>query len=116
MRQIKEAQRKTSSLRRGQKFATIVLKGKFFDTKFISNLISIIEKENVEFRAVDFKVNQNADSQATIQLFAENADDMDNAKDKIEIEAASKDVEILEGSGPAYDEEVPSQDMHQDSF
>ena len=39
---------------------------------------------------------------------------MDNAKDKIESEAAKKGVEVLEGSGPAYDDEVPSQEMHQD--
>lgn len=115
MKQIKEAQKKTSSLRRGHRFATVVFNGHLFDTKFFNNLIDILEENSIDFRVIEWEVgNQSSSaSQVTLQLFAKNAESMDKAKDKIEHLAAQKKVEIFEGTGPAFEENVPKT-IHQD--
>lgn len=46
-------------------------------------------------------------------MFAKNAESMDKAKEKIEKEAEKKKVEIFEGTGPAFEENVPKM-IHQD--
>ncbi len=38
-----------------------------------------------------------------MQLFAQDAESMDSAKEKIEKEASTKKIEIYEGTGPAFD-------------
>ena len=105
MMHVKEAQKKTSSLRRGYRFATVVFNGHLFDTKFFNFLIDVLEENNIDFRVIEWEVGNSASagSQVTLQLFAKTAEDMDKAKDKIEHEAEKKKVEIFEGTGPAFE-------------
>ncbi len=56
MQHVKEAERKTSSLRRGIKFATIVFNGHLFDTKFFNNAIDIFEQSKIDFRVIEWLV------------------------------------------------------------
>lgn len=90
MAHIKEAEKKTSSLRRGHRFATIVFQGHLFDTRFFNFLIDVLEKHKIDFRVVEWEVGNSSQkhSQVTLQLFAQDADSMDIAKDMIENEAA----------------------------
>lgn len=108
MQHVKELERKTSSLRRGMRFATVVFSGHLFDTKFFNQTIDILESLQIDFRVVDWQVGCKAQntSQVTMQLFAKDAETLDKAKEKIEKEAALKKVEINEGSGPAFDADV----------
>jgi hypothetical protein len=41
-----------------------------------------------------------------MQLFAKDHETMDKAKEMIENEAHQKDIEIMEGAGPAFEEDV----------
>lgn len=72
MSKVKEAERKTSSLRRGMRFATVVFQGHLFDTKFFNKLIDILEENGIDFRVVEWEVGNQAakSSQVTLQLFA----------------------------------------------
>ena len=54
-----EARRKTSSLRRGIRFATIVMNGHLFDTKFFNIFINILENNNVDFRVIEWRIGRN---------------------------------------------------------
>jgi hypothetical protein len=56
MNKVKEAERKTSSLRRGMKFATVVFQGHLFDTKFFNKLIDILEENTIDFRVIEWEV------------------------------------------------------------
>jgi ACT domain-containing protein len=108
MQHVKELERKTSSLKRGMRFATVVFSGHLFDTKFFNSAIDILESLHIDFRVVDWQVGckvQNS-SQVTMQLFAKDAECLDQAKEKIEKEAALKKIEINEGSGPAFDANI----------
>ena len=105
MQHVLEAERKTSSLKRGMRFATVVLSGHLFDTKFFNTTIDILEAHKIDFRVTEWQVGnkvQNS-SQVTIQLFAQDSLSMDQAKEKIEKEAVLKKIEITEGTGPAFD-------------
>ena len=72
MMHVKEAERKTSSLRRGMRFATVVFIGHLFDTKFFNTAINILEQAKIDFRVIEWEVGNNAikSSQVTLQLFA----------------------------------------------
>ena len=72
MQHIKEAERKTSSLRRGMRFATVVLVGHLFDTKFFNFAIDILETKKIDFRVIEWEVSSvtSKPSQVTMQLFA----------------------------------------------
>ena len=56
MQHVKEAERKTSSLRRGMRFATVVFAGHLFDTKFFNFAINILEDNHIDFRVVEWQV------------------------------------------------------------
>lgn len=56
MKQVKEAERKTSSLRRGMRFATVVFQGHLFDTRFFNKLIDLLEEATIDFRVVEWEV------------------------------------------------------------
>jgi len=56
MKQVKEAEAKTSSLKRGMRFATVVFQGHLFDTKFFNFLINILEEHKIDFRAIEWEV------------------------------------------------------------
>ena len=108
MQHVKEAERKTSSLKRGMRFATVVFNGHLFDTKFFNSAIDILEAAHIDFRVVDWQVGckvQNT-SQVTMQLMAQDPETMDQAKERIEKEAALKKVQITEGTGPAFDAQI----------
>jgi len=106
MTHVQEAERKTSSLRRGIRFATVIFNGHLFDTKFFNTAIDIFERCNIDFRVVEWLVgtkNQNT-SQVTMQLMAQEAQALDEAKGMIEKEAVAKGVIVSEAeSGPAFD-------------
>jgi alpha-aminoadipic semialdehyde synthase len=114
MAHVKEAERKTSSLRRGYRFATIVVQGHLFDTKFFNFLIDVLESEKIDFRVVAWEVGNTSSklSQVTLQLFAQDAEAMDNCKEKIETEAQKHKVSIFEGTGPDFEDEVPKTIRH----
>lgn len=59
MKNIKEAERKTSSLRRGMRFATVVIIGHLFDTKFFNIAINILEEHKIDFRVIEWEVGKN---------------------------------------------------------
>jgi hypothetical protein len=108
MQHVKEAERKTSSLKRGMRFATVVFAGHLFDTKFFNSAIDILEQAHIDFRVVDWQVGCKVlnTSQVTMQLMAQDAESMDQAKEKIEAEAALKKISITEGTGPAFDANI----------
>lgn len=105
MQHVKEAERKTSSLKRGMRFATVVFRGHLFDTKFFNNAIDVFEELKIDFRVVEWQVGTHAKntSQVTMQLMAQEAGPMDAAKERIEKVAEQKGVTISEGHGPAFD-------------
>ena len=108
MQHVREAERKTSSLRRGMKFATVVFSGHLFDTKFFNTAIDIFERNKIDFRVIEWQVGckvQNT-SQVSMQLMAQDAESMDKAKESIEKEAKLKKVEVNEGTGPAFDANI----------
>ena len=108
MQHVKEAERKNSSLRRGMRFATVVILGHLFDTKFFNTAINILEEHKIDFRVIEWEIGSNTEkpSQVTMQLFAQDAETMDKVKEKIEEEAKTKKIQIYEGTGPAFDVDV----------
>ncbi len=56
MQHVREAERKTSSLQRGMRFATVVFNGHLFDTKFFNQAINILEDEHIDFRVTEWSV------------------------------------------------------------
>ncbi len=58
MQHIKDAERKTSSLRRGMRFATVVIVGHLFDTKFFNTAINILEEFKIDFRVIEWEVGK----------------------------------------------------------
>jgi hypothetical protein len=109
MQHVKESERKTSSLRRGLKFATVVFNGHLFDTKFFNSAIDIFEACKIDFRVIEWLVgtkSQNS-SQVTMQIMAQDTESMDTAKTMIEKEASEKNITVTEAeSGPAFDAAV----------
>lgn len=87
------------------RFATVVIVGHLFDTKFFNTAINILEKWNIDFRVIEWEIGSVTSklSQVSMQLFAQDAKTMDSAKEEIEREALLKKVEIYEGTGPAFD-------------
>lgn len=68
MAHIKEAEKKTSSLRRGHKFATVVFQGHLFDTKFFNFLIDVLENNHIDFRVVEWEVANNSLKSSQVTL------------------------------------------------
>ena len=58
MDHIKEAIRRTSSMRRGMRFATVVIIGHLFDTKFFNTAINILEDNNIDFRVIEWEIGR----------------------------------------------------------
>lgn len=54
--QMQESLTRSSSIRRGMSFATIVLTGHLFDTKFFNKCIDILEKNEINFRVIEWEV------------------------------------------------------------
>ena len=105
MQHVLEAERKTSSLRRGIRFATVVFNGHLFDTKFFNRTIDIFEELKIDFRVVEWQIGTHVlnTSQVTMQLMAQEAKTMDLAKERIEKIAKEDNIVINEGHGPAFD-------------
>ena len=84
-----------------------------FDTKFFNKLIDILEENKIDFRVVEWEVgNQSAkSSQVTLQLFAQDTESMDRSKETIEKLAAIHKIEIFEGTGPAFENQI-TKDIH----
>ena len=80
---------KSSSLRRGMSFSTLVLTGHLFDTLFFNQVINILEKNKMDFRVIEIEVGNISQktSTATLQIVAKNHSMMDKAMDEIEKEA-----------------------------
>ena len=108
MQHVLEAERKTSGLKRGMRFATVVFNGHLFDTKFFNTAINILEDHHIDFRVIEWLVGTKVknSSQVSMQLFAQDAETLDKAKEKIEKEANLKKVTISEGTGPAFDAQI----------
>ena len=108
MQHVHEAERKTSSLRRGMRFATLVFTGHLFDTKFFNTAIDILEENKIDFRVIDWKVGLKVDhsSEIAMQLMAPDPESMDKAKECIEREAKKRNVVVSEGAGPAFDAKI----------
>ena len=81
-------QRKTSTMRRGVKFATIVLQGDLFDTLAFNNVLNLFEKHGLNFRVIEWEVGNKVsqESSVALQVMAENEEMMDKAKDEVEAE------------------------------
>jgi len=60
MQHVLEVERKTSSLRRGIRFATVVFNGHLFDTKFFNDAIDVFEELKIDFRVVEWQVGTHA--------------------------------------------------------
>ena len=90
------------------RFATVVIVGHLFDTKFFNTAINILEKWNIDFRVIEWEIGNVTSklSQVSMQLFAQEAKILDLAKEEIEKEAKLKKVEIYEGQGPAFDANI----------
>ena len=56
MKKVEGEGRKTSSMKRGSRFATVLYSGHLFDTKFINTVIEILTELQIEFRVVDWQV------------------------------------------------------------
>jgi hypothetical protein len=113
MKKVSESSRKTSTVRRGTKFSTIVIEGHLFDTKFFNICINILEEHGIEFRVIEWDVGHtiNKNSAVTLQVFAQESTIMDTALDLIEEIAHKNNVHIYEGKGP--DVEALVQDIGQ---
>lgn len=68
MQHVKEAERKNSSLRRGMRFATVVLLGHLFDTKFFNIAIDIFESHKIDFRVVEWEIGSNTSKPSQVIL------------------------------------------------
>jgi hypothetical protein len=68
MKSIKEAERKTSTLRRGMRFATLVMQGHLFDTNFFNICINIMERNDLDFRIIEWEVGNTAINSSTVSL------------------------------------------------
>ncbi len=114
-KRIQDYQRKPSSIRRGMSFATLVLSGNLFSTRFFNNIIEAFSKYDISFRIIEWEVGNTSLKQAsvTVQIVAKDHVTMDRLMDEIEDEAAKHNVEINEGTGPQYENELPKM-IHQD--
>lgn len=68
MTKVKEAEGKTSSLRRGLKFQTVVFQGHLFDTKFFNQLIDTLENHKVDFRVVEWEIGTSTQKVSQVTL------------------------------------------------
>jgi hypothetical protein len=59
MKAVKDAERKKSSFKRGIRFATVVLKGHLFDTKFFNFAINVLENLGIDFRVIEWELGKN---------------------------------------------------------
>jgi hypothetical protein len=56
MDRMQENLKKSSSIRRGLSFATIVLNGHLFDTQFFNKAIDILTKNELDFRVIELEI------------------------------------------------------------
>lgn len=84
---IDEMARKTSTLRRGVRFSTVVFTGNLFDTFSFNEILNIFEKNGVQFRIVEWEVGNTTDKESTvcIQVVAESEEALDKAKEEVEV-------------------------------
>ena len=103
-----EMSRKTSTMRRGMKFATVVLQGNLFDTLAFNNVLNILEKHGLNFRIIEWEVGttEAKESGVALQVVAENEESMDKAKDEVEAECEKHKISIHEGTGPDYEKSI----------
>lgn len=54
------------------RFATVVIVGHLFDTKFFNTAINILEARKIDFRVIEWEIGSitTKPSQVTMQLFA----------------------------------------------
>lgn len=56
MQKIHDFQRKPSSIRRGMSFATLVISGNLFATRFFNNCVEILTRNDMNFRVIEWEV------------------------------------------------------------
>lgn len=111
MKHVNETERKTSSMIRGIRFATVVFNGHLFDTKFFNTAIDIFEEHKIDFRVIEWKVGIKVDhtTEIAMQLMAPDPESMEKAMVCIEREAKTRNVVVSEGAGPAFDAKIQEQ-------
>jgi hypothetical protein len=45
-------------MRRGMRFATVVMIGHLFDTKFFNTAINVLEESNIDFRVIEWEIGR----------------------------------------------------------
>lgn len=113
---LKESVRKTSTLRRGMRFTTVVFTGHLFDTQFFNRIVEILNEFDLDFRIIEWEVGNSSTSPSTVtvQIVAQNPESMDKAIDLVEKECEKHNVKVYEGSGPGYEDIMPKL-IHQES-
>lgn len=108
MKVIEGMTSKLSPIKRGMSFSTLVIIGHLFDTKFFNITVDILEKNNVKFRVIEWEIGNDAvtNSQVTLQLLASDHGSLDNAIDMIESASSKLGIEIQEGQGPEFTDNV----------
>ena len=103
-----EMMRKTSTLRRGMRFSTIVFQGNLFDTFAFNNCLNLLEKYSVKFRIIEWEVGNTEDVTSTvaIQVIAQDEESLDKAKVEIEAECEKNNITVDEGTGPDYEKKI----------
>ena len=108
MAELNDMDTRASPIRRGLSFSTIVMSGHLFDTKFFNECISILSMNSIHFRVIEWEIGSDAKqtSSVTLQLLARDTVSLDKALDQIEKETTQNNIEINEGSGPAFEKDL----------
>jgi len=77
--------------------------------------VDILSKNELNFRVIEWEIgaNQLDQSSVTLQIVAKDHTSMDETMDLIEKGAAKKNIQINEGTGPAFEDTVFKM-IHQD--
>mmetsp|Transcript_48301 Transcript_48301/g.35476 ORF Transcript_48301/g.35476 Transcript_48301/m.35476 type:complete len:314 (+) Transcript_48301:692-1633(+) len=115
LQKMKENMRKSSSVRRGLTFLTVVISGNLIETNFFNSCVDIFVKYEMSFRVVEWEVLNSSlqSSSVTVQLVAKDNPTMDEVIDVLEEAAKTLDIKVEEGQGPAFEEEMLKL-IHQD--
>mmetsp|Transcript_27728 Transcript_27728/g.26769 ORF Transcript_27728/g.26769 Transcript_27728/m.26769 type:complete len:418 (+) Transcript_27728:458-1711(+) len=112
---MRENKRKSSSVKRGLSAVTIVLTGDLIQTKFFNECMDILMQNETNFRVIEWEVSNSnlKSSSVTVQILAKDNASMDLVIDIIEEAGLKKGIQVHEGQGPAFEEEMVKQ-IHQD--
>ena len=65
---MRENLTKSSSIKRGMSFATIVLTGDLFQTRFFNDCVDILIKNEVNFRVIEWEIGNTSINQSSVTL------------------------------------------------